>query len=83
MIEQHDWYRASLHLEDEVQRSRDVRLEGHRYTVVLWWDPERGYTGHVPEIGLFAQGRSLERVLERLRTDVNRYETATVSSLVN
>jgi hypothetical protein len=83
MIEEHDWYRASVHLETEVQRRRDVRLRGCRYPVVLRWSPELGYVGTVPEIRLYAQGRTLYNVLERLRTEINRYESAAVSSLVN
>jgi hypothetical protein len=72
-----------VHLEDEVQRRADVHLRGYRYAVKLWWHPETGYTGSVPVIHLHARGRSLEHVLERLRIEINRYETATTSALVS
>ena len=39
-------------------------------------------TGHLREIRLYARGRSLERVLERLRSEVTRFESAATSALV-
>ena len=77
-----DWYQATVSLEAELQQHRDVLLRGGRYPITLRWHPEEGYTGHIREIRLYARGLSLERVLERLRSEVTRFETATTSSLV-
>ena len=82
MSQEYDWYRATVSLEAELQRHPDVLLKGGRYPIVLRWDPDEGYTGHIREIRLYARGRSLERVLERLRSEVARYESAATSALV-
>ena len=83
MTQTEDWYRATDALEAQLRRDGDAVLEGCRYRVVLRWDgPDDGYLGHVPEIRLYARGRSLRPVLVTLGREANRYDWAAESDLL-